>query len=103
MMALILFEKETDTKAKVTLIHYRPELLDEELKETGVFVEDFSIPNPEEQVGKASILYINPETKELWYEYVDRLLTPEEELQQLKDRLALMQQALDDLLLGGMQ
>jgi hypothetical protein len=51
---------------------------------------------------KNPVLYCNPQTKEVWYEYEDRPLTPEEEIQQLKVRQALMQQALDDLLLGGM-
>lgn len=65
-------------------------------------VPDESIPPlPETKTGKNAVLYINLETNQLWYEYVDRPLTPEEELQQLKERQALMQQALDDLLLGG--
>ncbi|OPX04969.1 hypothetical protein [Geobacillus sp. LEMMY01] len=60
-------------------------------------------PIPETRFGKEPVLYANLVTKELFYEYIDRSLTQDEELQQLKERQALMQQALDDLLLGGMQ
>lgn len=44
-----------------------------------------SIPIPENIEGKTPILYVNPVTKNFWYEYEDRTLTPEEQIQQLLD------------------
>lgn len=62
-----------------------------------VFVEAVE---PENIEGKYSIMYYNPQTNSIFYEYFDIPSTPEEELRQ---RIDLIQQALDDLLLGGMQ
>jgi hypothetical protein len=70
----------------------------EELEQEGFFVD--SIPEPQEIEGKIPVLKFNG--TELYYEYVDRPLTPEEELEQLKERIEIMQQAMDELLLGGM-
>lgn len=75
-MALVFYEKETDTRAKVTLIHYQPDLLDEERRAEGIEVEN--IPEKENLKGKTALPYINPETAEFWYEYIDRPLTSEE-------------------------
>jgi hypothetical protein len=58
------------------------------------------IPEPQQIEGKIPVMYYNPQTNNVYYEYIDRPLTPEEELRQ---RIELMQQALDDLILGGMQ
>ncbi|PIC05481.1 hypothetical protein CS060_04175 [Anoxybacillus flavithermus] len=71
---------------------------EEELRQIGALVED--IPEPEQVEGKTPVMYYNPQTNSVYYEYIDRPLTPEEELRQ---RIELMQQALDALLLGGMQ
>jgi hypothetical protein len=101
-MLFLYCEKITDTKAKVTGYHHRPNELDETTKQQGVLVEDGSIPADESQMGQYSELFVNPQTKELWREYFDRPLTPEEELQQLKQRQELVQKALDELILGGM-
>jgi hypothetical protein len=52
--------------------------------------------------GKEAVLYVNLETNELFYEFEDRPLTRDEEIHLLKEKQSLMQQALDELLLGGM-
>jgi len=69
---------------------------EEELLQEGILVE--SLPEPEEIEGKIPILKFNG--TELYYEYIDIPLTPEEEFQQ---RIELIQQVLDDILLGGIQ
>lgn len=74
-----------------------------------VFAEDNHIfPQIIEQAGKNGVLYINPTTKELWYEYVDRPLTAEEELQLIKQENGALKQSqaeqdalIMQLLLGG--
>ncbi|GED70929.1 hypothetical protein BRE01_46310 [Brevibacillus reuszeri] len=75
-MIYIQFEKETETRALVTFIHYNP--LDpseglgktaDELSVTGILIE--SLPQAERKEGKDAKLYFNPQTKEAWYEYVD--------------------------------
>lgn len=50
-----------------------------------IFVEDdYKFPAYIEHTGKDGVLYINPSTKEMWYEYVDRPLTQEEKIYQLE-------------------
>jgi hypothetical protein len=102
---MIYFEVDNDGLVKFT--HYKP--FDEkdglgkteaELRQTGYLVE--SIPEPEVIPGKVPVLKFDTNNMQFYYEYVDRQLTPEEELQQLKERIEIMQQALDELLLGGM-
>lgn len=99
-------------KCVVTFIHYFPfdevhglGKTKEELEQSGLFVDE--IPDPEEN-GKIPQLLVNPDTKELWYEYLERPLTLEEKLQlieqensELKQRIEIIQQALDELILGG--
>ncbi|MED4971367.1 hypothetical protein [Parageobacillus toebii] len=71
--------------------------------------EVIELPNYEQPpfvdvpMGKEAVLYVNLETNELFYEFEDRPLTPEEKLKQLEEQQKLIQQALDELLLGGMQ
>ena len=57
-------------------------------------------PNPpESQAGKDTVLYLNPVTKELFYEYVDRPLTEAETIMQLKSESA---QVVLALVMGGL-
>lgn len=58
-------------------------------------------PDPVYTPGKDSVLYLNTETKELYYEYIDRPLTESERVQELEKQLEVMQKALDDVALGG--
>jgi hypothetical protein len=68
-MAFVGFTKENDTRARVNLIHYFPSELDHGILEQGALVD--TIPEPDHIPGKGAVLYINPQTNELWYEYVD--------------------------------
>jgi len=53
----------------------------------GVVVEqEASFPDP--QIGKGYYWYVNPKTKEQWFEAYDRPLTPEELAQQQADTQA---------------
>ncbi|USG65149.1 hypothetical protein NDK47_24000 [Brevibacillus ruminantium] len=70
------YRKESDTKARVVLIHDFPSELPEDLIAAGVLVD--SLPEPERVPGKRADLYINPETSELWYEYAD-IINPDQE------------------------
>ncbi|HEY9746681.1 MAG TPA: hypothetical protein V6C99_10740 [Oculatellaceae cyanobacterium] len=67
---------------------------EQELLQIGALVDD--IPEPEQIEGKVPVLYYNPQTNSVYYEYVERPLTEEE-------RIALLEQALIELtmLLGG--
>lgn len=88
-----------DETGKVNYTHYMPfhekhglGKTKEELEQEGILVD--SIPKPEQIEGKAPILYCNPETKELWYEYEDIPKT-EEELQQ--EKIQALEQSIAEL------
>ncbi|OCA85216.1 hypothetical protein [Pseudobacillus wudalianchiensis] len=83
-MPLILFTKETETRARVDVIHYVTEGLPKETIDLGVMVD--LVPEPEDIQGKGYTMLFNPSTKEVWYEYYDRPLSPEEELVQIKQK-----------------
>jgi hypothetical protein len=75
-MNYLFYENETPTKAKVMLIyHVEPP---QELKNNGNYITVAAMPEAEQQAGKTALPYCNPQTGEVWYEYVDRPLTPEE-------------------------
>ncbi len=83
----MIFLKYNET-GKVNYTHYMPfhekyglGKTKEELEQEGVLVD--SIPESKQIEGKAPILYCNPSTKELWYEYEDIPKT-QEEIQQKK-------------------
>lgn len=61
---------------------------EEQLLETGYIVD--SVPQVPPMQGKDGMLYYNPETKEFYFEYVDRPLTPQEEIESLKAQNAQM-------------
>jgi hypothetical protein len=100
------FEYDKNT-GKVTFIHHMPfdeeyglGKTPEELRQTGVLVDEIpTSPTEPAPIGKSYVLKYDDVSKTLNYVLEDRPLTPEEELRQ---RIELMQQALDDLLLGGM-
>lgn len=106
-MKLIYTSPITETKHRVMGVHYFPygdeglgiEPLSEMEIANNILVED--VAEPLKEPTKNPIHYINPISKEQWYEYVDRPLTTEEQLQEANKRIDLMQQALDELLLGG--
>ncbi|MFO7153926.1 MAG: hypothetical protein DIU64_003055 [Caldicoprobacter oshimai] len=86
---------------RVGFIHYMPfhpkyglGKTEEELKQTGVLID--SIPEPEVREDKIPVLYYNPNTNSVYYEYEDSPLTEQE-------RIAMLEQAIIELtmLLGG--
>ena len=91
----------------VTVIHYMPfhavhglGKSKEELEQTGFFVA--SVPDEEFVQGKISKLKFNEGMGELYYEYVDAPPSEQDKLAQLEKRQELIQQMLDELILGGM-
>jgi hypothetical protein len=105
----MIFVKLKDDE--IQAIHYQPfdpvyglGKSEEELLQEGILVE--SVPEPEFIEGKVPVLKYDPTNKELYYEYEDVPPTKEEllekEIEQLKQQLQLTQQALDELILGGM-
>lgn len=88
------------------LVHYMPfdkefglGKSEQELLSNGLLVDN--VPQPEVIDGKNPILKVDA-NKKLFYEYVVRPLTQDEEIAQLKKQQALMQTAIDDLIFGGM-
>ncbi|BCC09369.1 MULTISPECIES: hypothetical protein [Bacillus cereus group] len=103
-MIFIKFKSQEDTT--IEFIHHIPfdpvyglDKTEEELMEEGLLVEE--LPVPESLPGKREVLKYSVE-RDLYYEYIDNLITPEQEVENMKKQVALMQQALDELLLGGM-
>jgi hypothetical protein len=99
-MIMLFLDKKAeniDTRAKVDVIHFMPDILSDEEKKDGILIDE--IPKAEEIKGKSAHLLVNTETLEMWYEYEDVSKTRE---QIWETKLELMQQALDELLLGGM-
>ena len=92
-MKYLFYEKETDTKAKVDLIYYQTpsqELLERE------HVEIEEIPEPENQLRKVSVLYCNPQTKEVWYEYEEE--KREDEMKNLNEQIQALNIAMAEIL-----
>lgn len=74
----------------------------EELEVNGYFIE--SIPTPERRNGKDAILKGDMATKTVWYEYVDRHLTRDEQIEALKAENQALNTAvveLYEIVLGG--
>lgn len=97
---------ENNNNNEVVMIHMLPlhptlglGKTESELNQSGFFVE--SLPNAEERFGKSAVLKGNKTNKTVWYEYVERPLNKDEEIVSLKDQVTLMQQAIDDLIMGG--
>lgn len=90
----------TETKAKVGLVHNMPfdevnglHKTQEELEQIGILVDE--IPEPQIPTGQqVSGMFVNPETKEVWYEYEDVPLTPEQQMQSQIDDLNMAMAAL---------
>lgn len=99
-MPILFVKKESEERAEVQTIHNAPELLSEEKKTEGIEVP--SVPEYEEQFGKESHLYVNPTTKELWYEFTDRPLTMEEKMEKMEASQLQQDELLMELMLGGM-
>ena len=75
-MVFIRTEKITDDKHRITMHHSDPSKLTSEQKKGGYLVD--SLPMKEQKLGKSAVRYYNPNTQEIWVEYHDRPLSPEE-------------------------
>lgn len=67
------------------------------------YIEVDEIPQVIYVEGKQSKMYVNRETRKAWYEYEDKLPTPEElqkqAIENLKAQIELQQGTLDDLIM----
>lgn len=84
-MIYLGFDKITEQKARVYLRNYNPAELSIEMVEKGVLVDE--VPFDERLEGKSSTLFVNPQTKEMWYEYLDLSKEPaaiESEIEEIK-------------------
>jgi len=85
------------TRIRVRTVHWKPEKLSEESKAKFTFVD--SIPEEPGYVkGKKNVLFINPQTKELWYEQQDRPLNQAEVMADQSAELAEIKGKLDQLI-----
>lgn len=95
-MKWLFYEKETDIKAKVMLIYY--ETPPKELLDGGNYITIEDIPEPEQVKGKSALPYCNPQTKEVWYEYVDKPLSSEEQLKELQEQINALNIAMAEIM-----
>jgi len=89
MICLLQNVAEAKDRMRVGLVYYKPERLSAEAKTGGITLDmtEADMPQPEERKGETPVLYCNPMTKTLWYEYVSRPLTQEELLADVIARL----------------
>ncbi|MFS1513621.1 hypothetical protein VQL36_14445 [Chengkuizengella sp. SCS-71B] len=92
---VLFYEVETEERARVTTIHYKPELLTLEAKSRGVEVDQLPV-KPVLGSGEREVLYMNPQTDELWYEVINKSHPVEEEVKSIKETVDML--ILDSLL-----
>lgn len=111
-MHFVQYELISPEKARVTLIssNNRDDVIGfgdtkEELEKKGILLEELPTIDYLGE-GKVAVAFVNPTTKEFWYEYVERPLTLEEENVQLTKRVEEAENAIialmDMQLMGGM-
>lgn len=83
-MKWLFYDKESEVRARV-LLTYSQEPSNKDMYDGYIEVEN--LIEGEEQQGKLKETYCNPTTNEVWYEYTDKPLNPEDELEQLKQQL----------------
>ncbi|OQB15701.1 MAG: hypothetical protein BWY15_00414 [Firmicutes bacterium ADurb.Bin193] len=103
MIFLSDFTPISETKVRFKSIHYMPfdeieglNKTQEELEAEGILVEslpDINAPEGQRICGR----FVNPQTKEVWYEYEPLPLTKEEQLQAQIDEISIAMAAI----LGG--
>jgi len=74
-------------KVEVKTINYNPDKLPEASKSKFVWL-DYLPEKPAYTKGKRDVLFLNPKTKELWYEQQDRPVTSDEAMSDLAIALA---------------
>lgn len=99
----MIYIKLNDSK-DVEFIHYKPfdpidglGISKDELILGGVFVD--AIPEPIEVDGKTSVLKYDHNTESMYYEYIERPLTQEEELKLLKEQNAQLKSDMDNAIM----
>lgn len=100
MYTVFITDEQTNTLEKAHVSRYcLSSMLSESERKEGI--EVISIPQlpSEAMFGKMLSLYVNQQTKEVWYEYIDRPLTAEEELETLKSQNEVLGQTLANLTL----
>ena len=100
-MVFITYGEIVENKARVLAAVYTTAELSEEMKSTGVFVEE--IPAPD-LLGGIPTLMVNPDTKELWYEYSlfpEPPLYPATAVGQLQKQVDDLKLLLAELIEGG--
>lgn len=111
MTIAVFYNLEDTNRGRVTGINYMIELLDEESLNKAILVEDV----PEEPfltgMDLVNVPYINPSTKEMWYEQIEVTpVTPIEiKVDELQKENVMLKKAQSDqdallmqILLGGM-
>ncbi len=85
-MPLVFYKEEAADRGKVTFVHYNPERLSAQERALGISVD--AVPEFDRLSGKSVVLYINPQTGDLWHEYVD---IPTTQWVQRNEMIALME------------
>jgi hypothetical protein len=67
-MPLLFYQPAGKGRGRVYLEHYQPEILPEEFRKKGVWVDEIPAPPPH-RPGEIPVMYVSPETGEVWYEY----------------------------------
>lgn len=98
ILKYLFYEKETEEVAKVVLI-YNVEPKNRSMYDG--YIEVKSIPEEEVVQGKQALLYCNPKTEEIWYEYIDAPKDVREEFEELKNRTQATEDALLALMMMG--
>lgn len=111
MYYLYNLKEVTPTNYIVGGVHYKP--FDEEdglgktaeqLRENGILVDTIPQGNGSGQF-KLEEMHVNPLTKDIWYEYLDKDLTQEELFQQANQKVSVLEKTVADLefqlMMGG--
>ncbi|WP_342504191.1 hypothetical protein [Lysinibacillus sp. FSL L8-0126] len=96
-MPTLFLDSNHPSGTKVQLIAYDTTGWTQEDLERGILVE--AIPEPENN-GKGWELHINKDTKDMWYEYFELPLTPEQVIQKLRNEMATVKAENEDLKLA---
>ncbi|WP_338651617.1 hypothetical protein [Lysinibacillus sp. Y5S-8] len=89
-MPIVFLDPNHPSGTKVQLIAYDTTGWTEDDLRSGIMVE--AIPEPETN-GKGWELHINKDTKEMWYEYFELPLSPEQIIQNLQNELVTVKEA----------
>ena len=101
-MVFVTYKTIEPNRARIMAVIYKHEGLFEEQKKSGFYADH--LPEPDASKEGTPVLYANPETKELWYEYLPAPEAPlyanttEGRLQKEIDDLKLL---LAELVAGG--